>query len=99
MKLFYEGSMQATYEMADALLRSYGILDESEWMEHFSDVIGSFCEIFGMDYYILIYVRGHHFKPLHYDLEGNESLNEQEDYLLKLIVTTLSILEEEKTNG
>ncbi len=98
MKLFYEGTVQETYEMADALLNSYGILEESEWMDHFSDVIGSFCEIFDINYWDTDFECLGDLQTMKLNLEHCTDLTQKDKYFLILVNTAIEILKKEKNN-
>ena len=96
MKLFYEGSLHATYEMADGLLNSYSILEESEWMDHFSDVIGSFCEIFDLSDWGINFTCYTEVKALRNILRKANLRSQGEIYILQLVNSVIQILKEER---
>lgn len=93
MNLFYEGSLIDTYYMAEALLRSFEVLEEQEHFEHFSNVIGSFCEIFGAEYWSTDFDGIEDLRGLKYQMGKVNNLNEVDLYALRLVNTTIALLD------
>ena len=93
MKLFHEGSDQDTFDMAVALLSSYDILEENEWYEHFSDVIGSFGEIIGVDYWATNFCDLEDVKSCKRAMNSMQGLNQSDFYVLKLVNIVIALME------
>jgi len=91
MKLWYEGSMHDTYDMASGLICSYEVLEESEWFEHFADIIGSFCEIFGLDYWATNFTDLSDVRNLKKVINSVSDQSEGDLYVLRLVNTVLEL--------
>ena len=99
MRLFNEGTLVETYEMADALLNSYGILDKSEWMDHFSEIIGSFCEITGYPLWDSYFECLGDVKAFKSEIKEECVEHTNGVYLLSLVNTVIGILRQENKKG
>jgi hypothetical protein len=98
MDLYLERTMQDTADMAHALLNSCEILEESEWYDHFSEVLNSFCEFYNLGWPTNV-TDILEVKKLRALIRSVAFLSEGDLHVLRMTETILDIVNLRKGNG